>query len=126
VSDTGALPRRVPTLAGFFSLGLFWGAWAAVVVTRVVPVGTPIPSAPSAPPPDVESCAQPTNTPYVVDSVAVVVTQTACRGTWVITAWSTTPAIYVQGQTHSAANTKVLNAIMVTLRFASLPRLPPR
>jgi len=25
------LPRRNPTLAGFFSLGLFWGAWAAVL-----------------------------------------------------------------------------------------------
>ena len=30
VSDTG-IPRRTPTLAGFFSLGLFWGAWAAVL-----------------------------------------------------------------------------------------------
>ncbi len=27
----GGIPRRVPTLAGFFSLGLFWGAWAAVL-----------------------------------------------------------------------------------------------
>src|SRR2546423_4205941 len=25
------LPSRNPTLAGFFSLGLFWGAWAAVL-----------------------------------------------------------------------------------------------
>src|SRR5438132_6665136 len=25
------LPRRNPTLAGFFALGLFWGAWAAVL-----------------------------------------------------------------------------------------------
>src|SRR3989449_3531212 len=25
------LPRRNPTLAGFFSLGLFWGTWAAVL-----------------------------------------------------------------------------------------------
>src|SRR6266850_642690 len=25
------LPRRAPTLAGFFALGLFWGAWAAVL-----------------------------------------------------------------------------------------------
>jgi MFS family permease len=31
VSDTGSVPRRAPTLAGFFSLGLFWGAWAAVL-----------------------------------------------------------------------------------------------
>ena len=29
--DTGSIPRRRPTLAGFFSLGLFWGAWAAVL-----------------------------------------------------------------------------------------------
>ena len=29
--DTGSTPRRVPTLTGFFSLGLFWGAWAAVL-----------------------------------------------------------------------------------------------
>ncbi len=27
----GGVPRRVPTLAGFASLGLFWGAWAAVL-----------------------------------------------------------------------------------------------
>jgi MFS family permease len=25
------LPRKAPTLAGFFALGLFWGAWAAVL-----------------------------------------------------------------------------------------------
>ena len=30
VSDT-SLPRRAPTLAGFFVLGSFWGAWAAVL-----------------------------------------------------------------------------------------------
>jgi MFS family permease len=29
--DAGPIPRRRPTLAGFFSLGLFWGAWAAVL-----------------------------------------------------------------------------------------------
>ena len=31
MADTGSIPRRAPTLAGFFSLGLFWGAWAAVL-----------------------------------------------------------------------------------------------
>ena len=31
MSDDSLLPRRRPTLAGFFSLGLFWGAWAAVL-----------------------------------------------------------------------------------------------
>jgi MFS family permease len=28
---TDALPKRAPTLAGFFVLGSFWGAWAAVL-----------------------------------------------------------------------------------------------
>src|SRR6267154_231827 len=28
---TDALPKRGPTLAGFFVLGSFWGAWAAVL-----------------------------------------------------------------------------------------------
>jgi MFS family permease len=28
---TGPIPRRGPTLAGFAALGLFWGAWAAVL-----------------------------------------------------------------------------------------------
>ena len=34
------LPRRNPTLAGFFSLGLFWGAWAAVLPSVQVATGT--------------------------------------------------------------------------------------
>jgi MFS family permease len=28
---SGSIPRRAPTLAGFAALGLFWGAWAAVL-----------------------------------------------------------------------------------------------
>ena len=91
----------------------------AVVTTGTPVLAPPYPAAPSASTGDAESCAQPANTPYVVDSVTVVVTQTACRGTWMTTAWSTTPAMYVQGQTHAVENTKVLNAIMVTIRFAS-------
>jgi len=96
----------------------------ADVTVAVVTTGTPVPApsfpaAPSASTADAESCAPPGNTPYVVDSVTVVVTQTACRGTWMTTAWSTTPAMYIQGQTHAVEHTKVLNAIMVTIRFAS-------
>src|SRR4051812_1522173 len=29
--STSSMPRRNPTLAGFLALGLFWGAWAAVL-----------------------------------------------------------------------------------------------
>ncbi len=59
------------------------------------------------------------NTPFTTDDVVVIVTQTACRGTWTTTAWSTTPAVYVQGAAESADAAKLLNAIMVTIRFAS-------
>jgi len=64
-------------------------------------------------------CLEPTTTPYTFDSVVVVVTQTACHGTWMTTAWSTTPAVYVQGQAHSPEKAQLLNAIMVTIRFTS-------
>jgi hypothetical protein len=56
----------------------------------------------------------------MVDSVVVVVTQAACRGTWTTTAWSTAPEIYIQGEAHSPANAMVLNAIVVTIRFAAV------
>ena len=82
--------------------------------------GMPLPPANPAPIQRPASCSPVTNTPFTVDSVAVVVTQTACRGTWMTTAWSSAPAIYVQGVAFSAENAKLLNAIMVTIRFASL------
>ena len=34
------IPRRGPTLAGFFALGLFWGAWAAVLPSVQDATGT--------------------------------------------------------------------------------------
>jgi len=92
------------------------------IVGTVATVGGMPPPPPSPVPPmgRPESCSQPMSTPYTVDSVVVVVTQTACRGTWTTTAWSTAPPIYVQGEAHSAEDAKLLNAIMVTIRFASL------
>ncbi|HVC86211.1 MAG TPA: MFS transporter [Gaiellaceae bacterium] len=39
-SDTVTVPRRAPTLAGFFALGLFWGAWAAVLPSVQHATGT--------------------------------------------------------------------------------------
>jgi len=63
-------------------------------------------------------CLDPTITPITIDSVVVVVTQIACRGIWKTTAWSSTAGMYVQGQTSSAERAKLLNAIIVTLRFA--------
>ena len=40
VSDTLAVPRTGPTLAGFLVLGLFWGAWAAVLPSVQLATGT--------------------------------------------------------------------------------------
>ena len=67
-------------------------------------------------------CLEPTTTTYTVDSVIVVVTQTACHGTWMTTAWSTTPAVYVQGEADSPKQAQLLNAIMVTIHFSSPER----
>ena len=39
MSDTGLVPRRGTTLAGFGALGLFWGAWAAVLPSVQVATG---------------------------------------------------------------------------------------
>jgi MFS family permease len=38
--DRQLIPRRAPTLAGFFVLGLFWGAWAAVLPSVQHATGT--------------------------------------------------------------------------------------
>jgi len=58
----------------------------------------------------------------MVDRVVVVVTQAACSGIWTTTAWSTAPEIYIQGEAQSAANAMLLNAIVVTIRFAPVRR----
>src|SRR3954469_682957 len=38
--STSSMPRRNPTLAGFLTLGLFWGAWAAVLPSVQEATGT--------------------------------------------------------------------------------------
>jgi hypothetical protein len=101
-------------------------AEATMSVVRV-PAGTipnPVPAGtlpnPSVSPGTVKRlCPDPITTPISIDSVEVVVTSTACRGLWKTTAWSTTPSMYVQGEAHSAERAKLLNAIIVTIRFGS-------
>jgi hypothetical protein len=94
---------------------------APVVAGRGRNLPRAMPAAPTMPMVGTAPCSAPTrtNTPFMVDSVVVVATQTACGGTWMMTGWSTTPAIYVQGETHSPEEAKVLNAIVLTIRFAS-------
>jgi hypothetical protein len=66
-----------------------------------------------------QRCAPPATELLTVDGVSLLIDQVRCQMTWTTTAWSTAPAIYVLGEAHSAEAAKTLNAIMVTIRFAS-------
>jgi len=68
-------------------------------------------------------CLQPTATPITIDSVVVSVTQTSCHSVWTTTAWSAAPSMYVQGEAHTSERAKLLNAIIVTIRFGPLHAL---
>ena|SRR2546425_7110742 len=69
-------------------------------------------------------CSRPlqSNTPLTVDGGSLVVTQVLCQSTWTMTAWSTAPAIYVQGEAHSAQDADVLLTVLQTIRFPTPPR----
>jgi len=68
-------------------------------------------------------CEQPMKKPLMVGGVALIVTQIECQGTWTTTAWSTAPAIYVQGVTHAAKVAELLQlSVMQTIRFTSPTR----
>jgi hypothetical protein len=55
----------------------------------------------------------------MVDSVVLFVTQVECQGAWSTTAWSTTPAIYVQGVAHTSDTARLQRSVMETIRFDS-------
>jgi hypothetical protein len=75
------------------------------------------------PPPVItHNCEPPTNTPFTVDGGVVMITKVQCEGVdWTATGWSTTPAIYVQGEAHTAELADLLVHIMRTIRFTSPP-----
>lgn len=64
-----------------------------------------------------EHCPEPTADTFMADSVVVVVNQSKCRGIWMTTAWSTAPAVYIQGQARSEEAARTLNAVVVTIHF---------
>jgi len=75
---------------------------------------------PPPPPVRAQKCAPPTNTPITVDGGLVLITQLECDGVnWTTTGWSTQPAIYVQGEAHTAKLADLLVRIMQTIRFRS-------
>ncbi len=68
----------------------------------------------------IHKCDPPTNTPFTVEGVVVLVTQVRCEAvTWTTTGWSTAPAIYVQGEAHTEKLADLLVRIMRTIRFTS-------
>jgi hypothetical protein len=93
-----------------------------VTVTRSNdPVHLP-PTQTLAPGKPIRLCSPRTNTPFLVDGMSLMLTQIECQGTWTTTAWSTTPAIYVQGEAHSVKGAKLLGRVIQTIRFTSPPR----
>jgi hypothetical protein len=74
------------------------------------------------PPTSTHKCEPATNTPAPVAGGIVMITQVRCDGvTWTTTGWSTAPAIYVQGEAHTAQQADLLVRIMRTIRFTSSP-----
>jgi hypothetical protein len=92
-------------------------------VTQLSP-GEPMP----LPPPTNESlqvsshsppCSQPTTSPRLVGGVVVFVTRVSCAGTWITTAWSANPRIYVRGQAHSEKAAALEVVVMQTVEFSA-------
>jgi hypothetical protein len=100
--------------------GIVMTATAPIVVTGRGS-NMPPPPVPRLPPPP--PCTPRTNTtPLTLDGVSLLVTQVQCHPTWTITAWSTTPPIYVLGEAHSAKVAELVLRIVQTLRFTSSAR----
>lgn len=92
-----------------------------VTFTISVPVVTSSPTSPAAPPLPPSSrtsspCAPATNTPYVIGSLSVMVSQIDCQGAWTTTALSTNPGFYIQAETHADRDVPFLTSIMETIR----------
>ena len=66
-----------------------------------------------------QRCSDPIVTPLKVDGVSLVILQIRCDITWTTTAWSTEPAIYVQGEGHTAKAAELILSVMRTIRFTS-------
>ena len=76
---------------------------------------------PSPVPPQPEPCAQ-SNTPVTVEGGILLVSQVHCHNTWTITAFSTTPPIYLKGEAHSQNEAERLLLVIQTVQFPSSSR----
>lgn len=93
------------------------GARVTTGYSVVVRGTNPPPANPATPRSFPDICPAPTNDTFVADSVAVIVDQSTCRGVWMISAWSTAPEVFVQGEARTDKTARILNAIVVTLHF---------
>lgn len=78
------------------------------------PVPAPLPAGTSDRP-----CAAPVSESFLVGTVAMVLTQVDCQGNWTVTAWSTAPAVYVQGVGHGPTADATLVSMVATIRFTA-------
>lgn len=93
----------------------FIGENVEVTVTMPVVVGgNPGPIPQDRPP----LCSRKSR-PLTPDGVALIIVDVECQHQWTVTALSTQRAIYVQGQSRSAAVADLLEQIMSTIRFPS-------
>ena len=66
-------------------------------------------------------CSAPVRETFLIGQVVVVLTRINCQGNWMTTAFSTAPAVYVQGATRGAEAAAVMRTVMLTIRFTGRP-----
>lgn len=109
--DLGTAPSSMPERAGDIT-------GTVTVISPGTPVQLPPPE-PSPTPGDASLCQEPTTTPRLVDGVVLFITQGHCEGTWITTAWSVKPRMYVRGEAHGEETAKLQAQVMQTVRFAA-------
>jgi len=67
-------------------------------------------------------CSPRKSTPLALDGGSLLVTEVECQQQWTITAWSTRPQIYVQGEAYSDRVAELLRRVMEAIRFTSSAR----
>ena len=70
-------------------------------------------------PQDSDPCSPRRTTPLTRDGAGLLITEVECQRQWTITAWRTTPAIYVQGEGRGETVANLLRRIMYSIRFAA-------
>ncbi len=70
---------------------------------------------------DPRACAR-KNTAVLVEDSSIVITQELCQSTWTLTAWSLSPAMYVQGVAHDIGDAERLLIVLQTIRFSPARR----